>query len=37
MPIEVKVVTQPEFDAWVAGHQPKATTVASAAATTTAH
>lgn len=35
MPIEVKVVTQPEFDAWVAGHQPKATTVASAAATTT--
>jgi cytochrome c oxidase subunit 2 len=36
MPIEVKVVTQPEFDAWVAGHQPKATTVASAAAATTA-
>jgi len=34
MPIEVKVVTQPEFDAWIAGHQPKATTVASAATTT---
>jgi len=36
MPIEVKVVTQPEFDAWVASHQPKATTVASAAAPMTA-
>jgi cytochrome c oxidase subunit 2 len=34
MPIEVKVVTQPEFDAWVAGHQPKTTTVATAAPAT---
>jgi len=31
MPIEVKVVTQPEFDAWVASKQPKPTAVASAA------
>ena len=31
MPIEVHVVTQPEFDAWVAGKQPKPTVVASAA------
>jgi cytochrome c oxidase subunit 2 len=36
MPIEVKVVTQPEFDAWVASKQPKPATVASAAASTTA-
>jgi cytochrome c oxidase subunit 2 len=36
MPIEVKVVTQPEFDSWVAGHQPKTTTVAATAAPTTA-
>ena len=31
MPIEVKVVTQPEFDAWVASKQPKPTAVAQAA------
>jgi cytochrome c oxidase subunit 2 len=31
MPIEVKVVTQPEFDAWVASKQAKPTAVASAA------
>lgn len=31
MPIEVKVVSQPEFDAWVASKQPKPVTVASAA------
>jgi cytochrome c oxidase subunit 2 len=30
MPIEVKVVTQPEFDAWVASKQPKPTAVAAA-------
>lgn len=30
MPIEVKVVTQPEFDAWVASKQAKPTTVAQA-------
>ena len=36
MPIEVKVVTQPEFDAWVASKQPKPAKVASAAASTTA-
>jgi cytochrome c oxidase subunit 2 len=34
MPIEVKVVTQPEFDAWVASKAPK--TVVAAAATTAA-
>ncbi len=32
MPIEVKVVTQPEFDAWVASKQPKPTSLALAAA-----
>jgi cytochrome c oxidase subunit 2 len=31
MPIEVHVVSQPEFDAWVASKQPKPTVVASAA------
>ena len=30
MPIEVKVVTQPEFDAWVASKAPKAAVVAAA-------
>lgn len=30
MPIEVKVVTQPEFDAWVASKQAKPTTLAQA-------
>ena len=30
MPIEVKVVTQPQFDAWVASQQPKPTSVAAA-------
>ena len=34
MPIEVKVVTQPEFDAWVASKQPKPTKVAAAAPAT---
>jgi len=34
MPIEVHVVTQPEFDAWVAGKAPKPTVVASAATPT---
>jgi cytochrome c oxidase subunit 2 len=33
MPIEVKVVTQPEFDAWVASKQPKPTAVATATPT----
>jgi cytochrome c oxidase subunit 2 len=33
MPIEVHVVTQPEFDAWVASKAPKATTVALGPAT----
>jgi cytochrome c oxidase subunit 2 len=37
MPIEVKVVTQPEFDAWVASKQPKPAAVASATPATTAH
>jgi cytochrome c oxidase subunit 2 len=32
MPIEVKVVTQPEFDAWVASKAPKPTVVAAAPA-----
>ena len=32
MPIEVKVVTQPEFDAWVASKAPKPAVVASASA-----
>ncbi len=32
MPIEVKVVSQPEFDAWVASKQPKPTHLAQAAA-----
>jgi cytochrome c oxidase subunit 2 len=36
MPIEVKVVTQPEFDAWVASKQPKPTAVAAAAPATSA-
>ena len=31
MPIEVKVVSQPEFDAWVASKQPKTASVAAAA------
>ncbi len=31
MPIEVKVVSQPQFDAWVASKQPKLTQVAAAA------
>jgi cytochrome c oxidase subunit 2 len=31
MPIEVHVVSQPDFDAWVASKQPKPTVVASAA------
>ena len=31
MPIEVKVVTQPEFDAWVASKAPKPAVVATAA------
>jgi len=33
MPIEVKVVSQPEFDAWVASKQPKPTAVAAATPT----
>jgi cytochrome c oxidase subunit 2 len=36
MPIEVKVVTQPEFDAWVASKAPKPAVVTAAATTTTA-
>jgi len=32
MPIEVKVVTQPEFDAWVASKAPKPVAVAAASA-----
>ena len=36
MPIEVKVVSQPEFDAWVASKAPKPAVVAAAATTTTA-
>ena len=32
MPIEVKVVTQPEFDAWVASKQPKPTALAQVGA-----
>jgi cytochrome c oxidase subunit 2 len=35
MPIEVKVVTQPEFDAWVASKAPKPPVSVAAAATTT--
>jgi cytochrome c oxidase subunit II len=31
MPIEVKVVSQPDFDAWVASKQPKTAAVAAAA------
>ncbi|MGI9169683.1 MAG: cytochrome c oxidase subunit II, partial [Caulobacteraceae bacterium] len=31
MPIEVHVVSQPQFDAWVASKAPKPVTVASAA------
>ena len=34
MPIEVKVVTQPEFDAWVASKAPKPAVVAAAAPAT---
>jgi cytochrome c oxidase subunit 2 len=34
MPIEVKVVTQPEFDAWVASKAPKPPVSVAAAATT---
>ena len=34
MPIEVKVVSQPDFDAWVASKQPKPTAVATASAPT---
>lgn len=33
MPIEVKVVTQPEFDAWVAAHAPKPAAATTAVAT----
>jgi len=36
MPIEVKVVSQPDFDAWVASKQPKPATPAAAPATTAA-
>jgi cytochrome c oxidase subunit 2 len=36
MPIEVKVVSQPEFDAWVASKQPKHAAVAAAAPAATA-
>lgn len=35
MPIEVKVVTQPEFDAWVAAHATKAAAVTTAPGTAT--
>src|SRR5436189_6079039 len=34
MPIEVKVVTQPEFDAWAASKAPKPATSTVAASTT---
>ena len=37
MPIEVKVVTQPEFDAWVASKAPRPTVVATAPVAAPAH